>query len=223
MARKRGGLAGLWDRNKGAIKTVVPMALGAIPGVGLPLAAGARAAMEGFDRPGRGGIGFDLGQGARGALTGTMQGATGAGLAGGIRGAVGAGRAGGGLQEMLTGGLRGAGQGTQDYFSMSRGGGPAAAASSSGPPPSDPPKAPTDVSAPMTFRQALKQPQVLGAALTAGAGMLPSPESEVARERVNLEREQMEEEQRRRQQIAQLLMPFFQQMFPGGIPSGMRG
>lgn len=70
MARKRGGLAGLWDRNKGAIKTLAPAALSFIPGVGIPLAAAAGAAMEGFDRPGKAGIGFDPFKGAMGGAKG---------------------------------------------------------------------------------------------------------------------------------------------------------
>ena len=86
MARKRGGLAGLWDRNKGAIKAIAPMALGAIPGIGIPLAAGARAAMEGLDRPGKGGIGFDIGEGLKGAAMGAVQGYGGKQLAGGVKG-----------------------------------------------------------------------------------------------------------------------------------------
>ncbi len=47
MARKRGGLAGVYDRNKGIIKALAPMALGAIPGVGMPLAVLAGAALGG--------------------------------------------------------------------------------------------------------------------------------------------------------------------------------
>lgn len=70
MARKRGGAAGVWDRNKGWLKSVVPGVLGAIPGVGVPLAVAAGAAMRGFDREGKGGIGFDVGQGIRGGLEG---------------------------------------------------------------------------------------------------------------------------------------------------------
>lgn len=84
MARKRGGLAGIWDRNKGAIKLLAPMALGMIPGVGVPLAAAAGAAMGGFDRPGKRGIGFDLGGGVKGGLSGAASGMTGAGIKKGV-------------------------------------------------------------------------------------------------------------------------------------------
>lgn len=86
MARKRGGLAGIWDRNKGAIKALAPIALGAIPGVGVPLAAVAGAAMGGLDRPGKGGIGLDLGGALKGGATGYLGGQTGKALAGGIKG-----------------------------------------------------------------------------------------------------------------------------------------
>lgn len=100
MARKRGGLAGFWDRNKGAVKNVVPVALSMIPGVGVPLAIGARAAMEGFDRPGQSGIGFDVSQGAKGAAIGAGQAALGKGIQGmftGGKAAVAAGNPGGGM------------------------------------------------------------------------------------------------------------------------------
>ena len=74
MARKRGGVAGFWDRQKGLIKTLAPMALGMIPGVGIPLAAAAGAAMGGLDRPGKRGIGFDPFGGIKGGLTGAAGG-----------------------------------------------------------------------------------------------------------------------------------------------------
>ena len=85
MARKRGGLAGIWDRNKGIIKTLAPIALGAIPGVGVPLAAAAGAAMGGLDRPGKGGIGLDIGGAIKGGVTGYLGGQTGKGIAGGVK------------------------------------------------------------------------------------------------------------------------------------------
>lgn len=84
MARKRGGIAGLWDRNKKAIKLLAPAALGMIPGVGIPLAAAAGAAMGGLDRPGKRGIGFDIGGGIAGGLQGAAMGTTGAAAKKGI-------------------------------------------------------------------------------------------------------------------------------------------
>lgn len=85
MAKKRGGLAGIWDRNKGVIKTLAPIALGAIPGVGVPLAAAAGAAMGGLDRPGKGGIGLDVGGALKGGVTGYLGGQTGKAVAGGVK------------------------------------------------------------------------------------------------------------------------------------------
>ena len=72
--RKRGGLAGIWDRNKKIIKPVVSGALGLVPGIGMGLAAGAGALMSGLDREGKGGIGFDARQGVSGALQGAAAG-----------------------------------------------------------------------------------------------------------------------------------------------------
>jgi hypothetical protein len=72
MARKRGGLAGLYDRNKGLIRTGASMLAGAAGG---PLAGAAvGAAMRGLDREGKRGIGFDVGQGVRGGIEGALAG-----------------------------------------------------------------------------------------------------------------------------------------------------
>lgn len=70
MAKKRGGLAGVWDRNKGVIKKVAPIAAGFIPGVGPAVGAALGAAMGGLDRPGKSGIGLDVGGAVRGGLEG---------------------------------------------------------------------------------------------------------------------------------------------------------
>lgn len=88
--RKRGGLAGLWDRNKKIIAPVVSGALGLATG-GLAAPALAGGLMRGLDRPGKGGIGFDVGQGVRGAAQGALAGSAGRGLGNILRG--GAGRA----------------------------------------------------------------------------------------------------------------------------------
>jgi hypothetical protein len=78
--RKRGGLAGIWDRNKNVITPLATGAIGMIPGVGVPLAGAAGAAMRGLDRPGKKGIGFDAGAAARGAVEGAVAGSVGRGL-----------------------------------------------------------------------------------------------------------------------------------------------
>jgi len=70
MARKRGGLAGIYDRNKKLIKTVAPIAAGFIPGVGPAIGAALGAAM-GADTEGKGYFkGFDAGGAALGGLSG---------------------------------------------------------------------------------------------------------------------------------------------------------
>lgn len=69
----RGGIAGVWDRNKKIIK---PIALGAASlltgGLAAPIALG--AAVGGLDREGKGGVGFDVGGGLRGAAEGAAAG-----------------------------------------------------------------------------------------------------------------------------------------------------
>ena len=84
-ALPRGGLAGVWDRNK---KAIAPIAAGvaglATGGLLAPIAVGALT--RGLDRPGEGGIGFDAGAGLRGALEGAAAGSVGK-FAGGLMGA----------------------------------------------------------------------------------------------------------------------------------------
>jgi hypothetical protein len=80
MAKKRGGLAGLYDRNKGIIQKAAPVLAGMVGG---PLAGAAvGAAMRGLDREGKSGIGFDVGQGVRGGMEGAISGAAGKGIKG---------------------------------------------------------------------------------------------------------------------------------------------
>lgn len=66
--RKRGGLAGVYDRNKNVIKPAASAIAGMLGTPALGAAVG--AAFGGFDRPGKGGIGFDVGGGVKGAATG---------------------------------------------------------------------------------------------------------------------------------------------------------
>jgi hypothetical protein len=82
MARKRGGLAGVWDRNKQYIKPIATLAAGALTGgVGGAVVGGL---MNGLDRPGKGGIGFDVGKGALGAASGYGMGKIGGALKSGV-------------------------------------------------------------------------------------------------------------------------------------------
>ena len=70
MARKRGGLAGFYDKNKKLIKTVAPIAAGFIPGIGPALGAALGAAMGG-DTEGKGYFsGFNAGGAVKGGLSG---------------------------------------------------------------------------------------------------------------------------------------------------------
>jgi hypothetical protein len=92
MARKRGGIAGFYDRNKKIIKTVAPIAAGFIPGVGPLIGAGIGAALGG-DTEGKGYFkGFNTG----GALMGGASGYAGAKLGQAAKG---------GLGKMFTGGM----------------------------------------------------------------------------------------------------------------------
>lgn len=68
MAKKRGGLAGLYDRNKGLIRTGATIGATLLGGPAAGAATG--AAFRGLDREGKRGIGFNVGQGALGAIEG---------------------------------------------------------------------------------------------------------------------------------------------------------
>lgn len=92
MARKRGGLAGFYDRNKSWIKPVATLAAGALTGgTGGAIVGGL---MSGLDREGKRGIGFDLKRGAIGAAQGYGMGKVGAGLKTGVMNRLGASAAG---------------------------------------------------------------------------------------------------------------------------------
>jgi hypothetical protein len=96
MARKRGGLAGLWDRNKKILKPIATV--GGFLAGGPAGAALVNGGISGLDRPGKRGVGFDVGAGARGALQGYAGGKVGQWL---LPGSSGAGM--GGLKNMFSG------------------------------------------------------------------------------------------------------------------------
>jgi hypothetical protein len=75
--KKRGGAAGVYDRNKNYIVPIAAGALGMIPGLNAAVPAMFGAAARGLDREGKSGIGFDLGQAARGAVEGYGAGSVG--------------------------------------------------------------------------------------------------------------------------------------------------
>jgi hypothetical protein len=102
MAKKRGGLAGIYDRNKKVIKTLAPIAAGFIPGVG-PLVGAALGAAMGGDREGKG---YFKGFNAKGAALGGVS-----GYAGGKLGQAGKGLFTGG--DAAAAGAKGLAQGTK--------------------------------------------------------------------------------------------------------------
>ena len=232
MARKRGGAAGLWDRNKGWLKSVVPAALGAIPGVGVPLAIGAGAAMRGLDRPGKRGIGLDVGQAVRGGLEGYGMGKLGQGARAGI-GKMLAPKAATGitpglsnaevarqLNPMLSGAPRAA-TSTTGGGSLAQMVAPSAAAA----PPAAAAQAGGGNLLTKTLDFATKYEKPLGMLVEGVAGGVPSAEVETARARNVLDERRFEEElrqQRLREQrqamMAQLLIPFLQQQMGQATP-----
>jgi hypothetical protein len=72
--KKRGGVAGAYDRNKAIVQAAVPTLAGMLIPGGAIAGAVAGGLARGLDRPGKGGIGLDLGQAARGAVTGAALG-----------------------------------------------------------------------------------------------------------------------------------------------------
>lgn len=202
--RKRGGLAGLWDRNKGVIKPIVTGALGAIGGpLGVGLATGAGALMGGLDRPGKRGIGFDVGGAASGGAAGYAAGSAGRYLGGkvGIKPMLGKGAASTAAPVAKLSSpdmLDAVPQATKPFTSV-------------GAPPV--PQARGLGSALRGVGSFVKQnPEAVGMGLQgAGAVMGAQAERSIADERLRLERERDEEERRRRGLTASLLLPMYQQ------------
>lgn len=76
--KTRGGVAGAYDRNKKLVQAAVPMIAGAlIPGSAMLAGSIAGGLSRGLDRPGKSGIGLDLGEAAKGAFTGAVMGRAG--------------------------------------------------------------------------------------------------------------------------------------------------
>ena len=75
-SKKRGGVAGAYDRNKALVQAAAPILAGMlIPGIGSAAAGAITGGLaRGLDRPGKGGIGLDLGEAAKGAITGAGMG-----------------------------------------------------------------------------------------------------------------------------------------------------
>jgi hypothetical protein len=233
MARKRGGLAGVYDRNKKYFKTLAPIALGAIPGVGMPLAVAAGAAMGG-DREGKGYFkGFDVGGAVKGAAAGYGQGATGAGVRGLLTGAAKSGMtAGQGFKQAMKEYNRPA----SNLLNRLTGSDPMSSASrmidsANQQILSNPAMGGTGVSvpnapAPKSMLSLLRENKDLIGAGVKGLQMaLPDRaneaammNAETARQRLDIERMEMErqrkDEEERRRRIRDLLLPYAQKQFP---------
>ena len=222
MARKRGGLAGFYDKNKGLIKTLAPIALGAIPGIGMPLAVAAGAAM-GADKEGKGYFkNFDVGGALKGGVAGYGQGATGAGIKGLLTGAAKSG----------VSATEGARQALSDYNRpvskiFSSGGGAAGSAGTTPPPGTTP-----DPTKLQRLGKAATEYKDLIAAGGKGlqtvfsnddAGEAAYMNAETNRMRLEEEKNQVKTEEERRRRIAELLMPMFTQMQQSRQPYGYGG
>jgi len=240
MAKKRGGLAGIYDRNKKIIK---PVAAGLAGMLGTPaLGAAVGAAFGGFDREGKSGIMPDLGGAAKGAISGYAAGGAGQSLGklAGI-GKVGAlEKAGqglsGGLKNMLTGGKSAApgAEGLQRGTAMMNkgmemmvGAGAASAASA-------PMGAGGGSSISNLLSGAGKAANKVGGFVERNKGIselgvkgllsqLPNEESAIARQRLDLDErkfdmteQQMEEERERRRYVMQYLNQRYPQYFQNG-------
>jgi hypothetical protein len=82
--KTRGGLAGTYDRNKKVIMPALTIGAGLLTGgLAAPAVVGA---LKGFDREGKGGIGFDVGKGVRGGLEGAAIGGATQLASGAVRG-----------------------------------------------------------------------------------------------------------------------------------------
>lgn len=188
MARKRGGLAGIWDRNKHIIK---PVASGAGFLFGGPAGAAAvNGAISGFDRKGKGGIGFDVGEGLKGGVKGYLGGR----LAQGLTSMGGTGMD--GLRQMFSpGGLKGLGTHVGDNLNMY--GGRAAGAIGG------------------VKDWAMSDPKNLLALGQTAVGGLNAYGNAQQNAMMNQQTAQRERESQEKMRIRALLMPYFEQYMAG--------
>ena len=210
--KTRGGLAGVYDRNKAVVQAALPTLAGIlVPGAGA-LAGGVVGGLaKGLDRPGQGGIGLDLKQAGRGALAGAGLGATGAAARTGLQNLM-APKA-DTLRPMTTptgpsvGSVQ-TGMGTAGATTT-----PAAVAAATpvAPAVTVPTENPKGGALSSLFN-ALKKPEVLAPAAGAVADVFGSMQDRATKEaQVRLEEQQMRMENERRARLAELLMPLFQQ------------
>ena len=203
--RKRGGIAGLWDRNKNVIAPVVSGALGLVnPGLGM--AAG--AAMRGLDRPGKRGIGFDVGQGLRGAAEGGLATIGARGLQGAMLGAQGGGGLAGGMRGAMQGGTQAVRQAVGMPAAAEMGSGVADAAPMTGAPASAVAGGGNRGLA-RALQFIAENPQPIGMGLQAASGIMG------AQEQRRIEEERQKEDRRRAENLARLAMPMYVESFRG--------
>jgi hypothetical protein len=201
--KTRGGVAGAYDRNKGLVQAAVPTLAGMfIPGSAPLIGAISGGLARGLDRPGKGGVGLDLGQAAQGAATGAALGSLGR-YAGGKMGV------GPGAAPVPTGGnVPGPKPGqtvTTPNYGQPIGTSPA------------PTPTPTPTSTDKTTMQRLlgvaKENAPLIQGVTGGVSTVIGAklEADAANRRYDLDEEMFREEQARKDRLAKLLMPMFQQ------------
>ena len=212
--RKRGGLAGAYDRNKALVQAAVPTLAGMfIPG-GAIAGAVAGGLARGVDRPGKSGIGLDVGQAARGALTGAALGSAGKFLGG----KMGIGPSAMPAAPAATGGY------SQEFVNAGRGAGEMAAAAPAAAPmaaPAAAAPAPTAASvAPKAAASGFERfltgakeyaPLIQATATPVAAVLGGSMEQDIEARKLQLQEDQIRREQEARDRLAQLLMPMFQQ------------
>lgn len=212
MARKRGGLAGVWDRNKKIIKPLATLTAGALTGgLGGAVVGGL---MNGLDREGKGGIGFDVKKGAVGAAQGYGMGKLGAAAKGKAMG-------------LFTGGAKGAsssalGAGPQVTDVTSRIASAVPEQVSRVNPSALFSAAPGPSNASMLGRVGdfvTKNQGLISGAGKAVSGVMGQQaerdqygdQLDLQRQRFELEREEAMRERERRERVARLLMPLFNQ------------
>lgn len=236
MARKRGGLAGVYDRNKALIRTAATIGGSLLGGPAAGAAIG--AAFRGLDREGKRGIGFDIGQGLRGAAegyaTGKLTGAAKSGIgkmlapklpsvvapdAIGLTNTMLTGSGGGATSGGIAGGMGAIGNAATapDVGAMA-----SRAAGTAG-------RGAGRLSQAMKF--ARENEKVLGGAAKGIMGQLPDPQAQrqldiqqgqldVLRQRQGLEEEEFRGRQRAGQATREMLMPLYQQLLAGRGQTG---
>ncbi len=201
--KTRSGIAGIYDRNKGVIQAALPTLAGfLVPGSSVLAGALTGGLARGLDRPGKRGIGLDLGQAAGGALTGAALGS----LGGGLRPAAAPAPA-APAPRMPAGPAPGQVMATPNYGAQI--GTEMAAAAPAAPVTAATTTAPTTI---QKLLAAVQKPEVLAPLAGGVADVIGSAQDRAVQERrIQLEEEQMRREQERQERLAQLLMPLFQQ------------